>query len=289
MNSIIQQATRPRQCLAPGPPWRHLQTGNRIKRLVLLALAGSLFVIALKAYAADPELRTATRHPIQYYLSVPSWPKPETGWWLVIGAEGSGKAWLDNARRYAIVRDQNKYPFIIATPLILTNGGTDLRHYPKYSYASSVWDRVDREGNCNFDLSGLDAIAMDIQEQYGVASKYFMAGWSAGGHLVWASVFRRPEKLMAAALSVPNYIGRCTTDDPLIRTFSDSPAKTTLPVAVFEGALDKSLQKQIDAAVFLARGQGYRNLTREVVPQRGHDMMEDKALEFFNSVLHSGR
>src|SRR5262245_51190666 len=72
-----------------------------------------------------PQLKTASTHPMKYYVSLPSgWTKDRT-WPVVVTV--AGKGWLDNAVMYAQVRDGLRQPFIVVTPEVLANGGRIIR------------------------------------------------------------------------------------------------------------------------------------------------------------------
>jgi clostripain len=239
----------------------------------------------------DPVLRTASTHPMQYYLSLPRGWSPRREWPVVVTVDGGNKDWLSNARRFAAVRDEKGYPFILVTPLVLSNGGTDLRHVPQYRYEPSTWDRVDREGRCAFDREGLQAVLADVRARYRGEAQSFMTGWSAGGHLTWATVFLHPERLRGAALSGANYNGRCVTREvEKPAEFSRAPERERLPVKLFEGADDPALDSpQPLLAMRLAVEHGYRNLSRVTVADTGHDPMPGPVLDYFFSLLDRGR
>jgi poly(3-hydroxybutyrate) depolymerase len=237
----------------------------------------------------EPVLKTARNHPMQYYLSLPKGWSATRKWPIVVTLSGAGKAWLSDARRFAQMRDARNYPFLIVTPLIITNGTRDPRQSSAYQYPAAVWDEIAGKGRCNFDTAGLRAVVGDVQQLYGGDKRYFLDGCSAGGHLAWATIFQQPENLLGAAPTSANYLGRCVTvelQQPV--AFSNSPERIQLPVKVFEGAADPTLpilSEQAANAMTLAASLGYRNVTKTIVSGAGHCGMDDQVLDYFHSLL----
>src|SRR5215831_16238411 len=98
-------------------------------------------------------LKTALHHPIQYYLSLPEGWTPAKKWPVVFTIEGGLKNFRNSAEVYSTAR--NHMPFIIVSPVILTDGGgDDQRNLPEYHYASEVWDQINKTGICAFDQLG---------------------------------------------------------------------------------------------------------------------------------------
>src|SRR5262245_6255435 len=83
----------------------------------------------------EPILKTASRHPMQYYVSLPEGWTPTKQWAIVVMVTGGLKNFQYNAKLFAAAR--KKLPFIIVTPVNLTNGGgNNLRNLPEYNYAA---------------------------------------------------------------------------------------------------------------------------------------------------------
>jgi poly(3-hydroxybutyrate) depolymerase len=263
-------------------------------------MAGMLFAIVTSACSKDhsvlPERRTASTHPMQYYVSLPrGWSKART-WPVVVSIAGSGKEWLDNAREFAAERDAHGYPFIVVTPVVLSNGGRDLRQMSQYTYADSVWERAAREKRCVFDLDGLQAVIADVATLYNGERTFFLTGWSGGGHTANAVVYLHPEWLRGAGLSAANFGGRCITgwsdggpfDDTAVRPASSTPERVRLPVRYFNGTQDqfaKFLLPQRDSVMKLAAAMGFQNVSSEMVAGMPHSPMPDRVLAYFSSLL----
>jgi len=232
---------------------------------------------------SDIVLKTALHHPIQYYLSLPEGWTPAKKWPVVFTIEGGLKNFRNSAEVYATARKH--MPFIIVSPVILTDGGgDDQRKLPEYHYASEVWDQIEKTGICAFDQQGLDAIMTDLQQQYGAEEKYFITGHSAGAHLTWAMVLMHPEKLAAAATSCGNFNGRCITK------VSTTTERVNLPVRAFQGEEDEhrqGLEGQFAKAKEVANAHGYTNISFEVIKGAGHVPLSDQVLAYFSSLLPS--
>lgn len=245
-----------------------------------------------------PVLRTARAHPMRYYISLPSSWTRSRRWPVVFVIDGGNKEWLESARAFAKVRDEKHLPFIIVTPLVLTNGGGDfqtLRHLPVYSYSDAVWDSVARIGRCAFDIGGLNAIMDEVRADYSAEDKSFLTGWSAGGNLAWAMVFRQPEKLAGAALTCANF-GKCVTKevDPrgegadTVGAFSAAPERVTLPVKIFDADNDpqfKAYVAQNLSLLVVAQEHGYERVSHHVVRGADHSPMPEEVLLYFYALL----
>lgn len=254
-------------------------------RLRALALVSLFAASAGAAERDEPALKTASRHPMQYYLSLPHGFAPGKKWPVVVVVEAAEKEFRENARRF--VKARGDLPFIIVAPIIVTNGNSGRRDPSIYPYSPATWDAIDRAGNCAFDLEGLAQVLADVEKSYGGESKVFLTGFEAGAHLVWAMTFRAPERLRAAAPVAGNYIGRCM-DDPT--QFSSDPSRKRLPVRGFFGRDDErfgpasAIYGQWKTARDLAAAHGYENVSETIVPGKGHVPLPDEVLAFFASL-----
>jgi hypothetical protein len=172
-------------------------------------------------------------------------------------------------------------PFILVTPLVTTNGGANYRQAETYRYSEDTWAKI-AANRCGFDFDGLAAVAADVRKLYHGESQYFLTGWEAGGHTVWALLFAHPEEVRAAAPAVTNYAARC-----LEGGFSKAPMRVNLPVRVFQ--VDTGRDKppgqyvvmQSQAAMKVAREHGFRNVTEQVAAGKPHGPLADEVLEYF--------
>ena len=254
------------------------------------------------AAAPAHTLRTASGCPMQYYVSLPKGWTAARKWPVVVVLDGGAREWLATADTFASARGD--FPFILVTPLILTEGGvTDNSRLPSYHYADSVWKRVEKTGPAAFDQEGLNAIAHDVARDFSGEEKYFLAGSSVGAHLVWMMVFMHPEALAGAASSCGDFNGSG------ISSYSDAKERVGLPVRGFVGALDGArfgprgakqnvrlivpmplvpreygLQGAFEYAAKLAKVHGYRNVSLRVIPRRGRDLFARDVLAWFYSI-----
>src|SRR5258708_21398855 len=122
-------------------------------------IAGSLLALFASCAAQSlpgPTLETAAHHPMQYYISLPEGWNAAGKWPVVIALEGGNKNFLEMEQAY--VRARHSTPFIIITPVILTNGGYDLRALPNYHYSAEVWDQRDNPGTLKRFIRLLDQL-----------------------------------------------------------------------------------------------------------------------------------
>jgi dienelactone hydrolase len=238
----------------------------------------ALFVAATARSQTDVQLKTASTHPMQFYLSLPQGWTASRKWPVVVAIESANRQFQQTAEAFAHAR--GAMPFIVVTPLVLTNGGPGYRQVPTYHYSAAVWDQAEQVGRCRFDAEGIAAVAADVRKLYGGEDRYFLTGWEAGGHTVWAMLFRHPEVLRAVALSGPNYQGRCLEDG-----FSSSPARTELPVRIFTGgAPNRYIVAQSAEAKTAAEAHGYGNVSQAALPEKPHGPLADEVLAYFTNL-----
>lgn len=250
--------------------------------LVLSCSAATLF-----AQGADsPQLKTATSHPIQYYLSLPAGWTAGKKWPVVVVIESAEREFLAAATAFAQARQHR--PFILVTPLVVTNGGAGFRSVPTYHYSNAVWDRIEKSGQFNFDMDGITAIMQDVTRQYGGEEKYYITGFEAGGHTVWGILFNHPEFARGAALVCPNYLGRWV-DEKQIASASE---RTSLPIRNFVGSKDDAcsaghpIYTQMQRAMSVADTHGYKNVSLMSVDGKGHERLANEVLDYFSSLLN---
>ena len=246
-------------------------------RFLIPLTAGALIV---PAFASDAqELKTAASHPIQYYVSLPKGWNGERTWPVVMIIEAAEREFLKTLNVFEKARGDR--PFILVTPLVTTNGGANYRQAETYHYSEETWAKI-QENRCGFDFDGIAAIAADVRKLYHGESRYFLTGWEAGGHTVWALLFGHPEEVRAAAPAVTNYAARC-----LEGGFSNSPVRVNLPVTVFQVDTERDkapgryVYMQSQEAMKTAREHGFRNVTERVAAGKPHGPLADEVLEYF--------
>jgi dienelactone hydrolase len=243
-----------------------------------------VFLISISAAnAVAAEMHTASNHPMEYYLSLPKGWYAGKSWPVVVVIESANRQFESAAEHSAAARGD--MPFIVATPLVVTNGGARYREVPSYRYSDDVWARIERDGTCRFDFEGIAAVAADLHAQFGGEEKCFITGFEAGGHTVWAYLFHSPESLRAVAPVSPNFAGRCIGAD----NSSSAAVRAVLPVRVFSGALggsgnSGSLLGQSQRAIQTAEERGFHNVSQTTVPAKGHEPLAEEVFAYFLSV-----
>jgi poly(3-hydroxybutyrate) depolymerase len=231
-----------------------------------------------------PQLRTASTHPIQYYLSLPEGWTAEKKWPVVVVIESADRDFLAAATAFAKARQHQ--PFILVTPLVVTNGGAGYRSVPTYHYSDEVWIKIQDSSQFDFDIDGIAAIMQDVVKQYGGEDKYFITGLEAGGHTVWGILFNHPEFVKGAALVCPNYLGRWVDEQHI----SSAVERAALPIKNFVGTKDdlcsagSPIYAQMQRVMNLANAHGYKNVSLTRVEGKGHERLPDEVLSYFSSL-----
>jgi hypothetical protein len=260
---------------------------NNVVRSALLCcflLALSCTPAALVRASEAPQLKTASSHPIQYYLSLPEGWTAAKKWPVVVVIESANRDFSQAATVFAQARGQR--PFILITPLVVTNGGAGYRSVPTYHYSDAVWSTIQSTGPFNFDMGGITAIMQDVIKQYGGEDKYFIAGLEAAGHTIWGILFNHPEAVRGAVLVCPNYLGRWVDEQHI----SPAAERITLPIRNFVGSKDelcapgRPIYAQMQKAISVAEAHGYKNVSLMRVEGKGHEPLADEVLSYFLSL-----
>jgi poly(3-hydroxybutyrate) depolymerase len=206
------------------------------------------------AAATQPELKTAAGSKVQYYLALPKDWSPNKTWPIVVTIDGAGHNFLGNCQTFARVRGDR--PFIIVTPCVRSNG---------------------RDPD---DTKAVLKIVEEVQQAAQGQPKFFITGFSAGGHVTWQLVFNHPELLAGAAPAAANFRFRG------IDAVSKAKERVKLPVHGFNGEKDAAvINQQWDDAEKLAREKGYKNLNHTLIPDGGHTSYPGEVLNFFAAVI----
>ncbi len=150
--------------------------------LLLLAILGVGLLMLINSLPPDP---AKYRHTgaVEYYLYVPKAYKSDRDWPLFVGIHGSGGTGLDCWNWWQSYADREG--FILLCPTLAdANGG---------------WYQDAGEVNV---LSTVNA----VRGEYRVASREFLAGFSAGAQFVQGMAFKYPQYVSGVAiLSAGNY------------------------------------------------------------------------------------
>ena len=265
-----------------------LECAATIMRIFFKLFSSSLLTLlcAGAAYSSEPpQLKTASTHPIQYYLSLPDGWNASQKWPVVIVIESADR--LFEQANNAFVQARGTKPFILVTPLVVTNGGAGYRSVPTYHYSDPVWDRIQNLGAFKFDWEGMAAIMQDLVKEYGAEDKFFITGLEAGGHTVWATLFNHPDAVQGAALVCPNYAGRWIDENRISQTLW----RKDLPIRNLVGTKDAlcvaghPIYLQMEKAMSVAVAHGYENVRILRIEGKGHDRMAGEVLDYFSSLL----
>jgi pimeloyl-ACP methyl ester carboxylesterase len=244
-------------------------------------LVGTAGLIAVLAWLLLPKPHTAQHHPLRYYLSLLADWSPSHAWPILVVVDGVNRGhFLWNFLRFQQAR--HALPFILISPLTVSNSGHPDPH--DYPYSPEVWAQVDHEGAVQFDAAGVLAIIDEVQQTYHGKPKFYLTGWSAGGHLVWYLIFTHPERLAGVVLGGPNYAGRGIT------SISSAPERVQLPIQGLLGNRDShftALNVQWEQATMLATQHGYLNITRVILPDAAHDPIPAQVFEALNRMRNS--
>ena len=232
------------------------------------------------------QLKTAKRHPMMYYISLPQNWTPSKSWPVVVILEAAEKEFKKNAERFVEARGST--PFILVAPLNTNNGNQGRKDPAVFQYSRETWDYIDRVGDCQFNSDGIRQIMLDVQKEFNGESKIFITGFEAGAHDLWSIVFNHPEYLRAAAPVAGNFRGRCIASDKI----SNDGSKSKLPIVSFIGAKDEyfgpsgsNYNQWLDVKQ-LAVSNGFKNISETIIPNAGHVPMPKKVLDYFSSLLN---
>jgi len=230
--------------------------------------------------------RTATSHPIHYFVSLPPDWNSQRVWPVLVVIPDAEREFRKTASTFAAARGST--PFVIVVPMVLGGGGTAQQHKNDFDYPDSVWTIADHAGSCDFDEAGLTAVLDDVRRLYHTDSKIFLTGWEAGGHVVIPQLLRHPERIRAVAVVTPNFLGRCVT--PGAHRLTD--AESQIPVRVFGGDKDPAWTSSsplfTQSARFdsLARARGFRNVSDSLIRNRGHGALATDVIDYFATLLN---
>lgn len=229
--------------------------------------------------------RTATLHPMRYFVSLPAGWNAQRTWPLVVVIPDAFREFQETAQEFSNAR--GSLPFVIVVPLVLSGGGTAQQHKTDFDYSDSAWRVAAKAGNCRFDEDGLSAVLEDVRTLYNTESQFFITGWEAGAHVAIAQLFQHPERIRAVAVVTPNFIGRCVT--PATRRLAS--AESVVPVRVLHGENDPTWTNgnplfetwpRLDSA---AKSRGFRNVRDSLVKNGGHGSLAVDALTYFRGFL----
>jgi len=229
----------------------------------------------------DLQLKTATGHPMMYYISLPQNWTAEKSWPVVFILEAAEKEFKKNAERF--VNARGSMPFILVAPINTNNGNQGRKDPAVFPYPKETWEYIDRVGDCQFNADGMKQIIRDVQKEFNGEGKIYLTGFEAGAHDLWSIVFNHPEYLKAAAPVAGNYRSRCVD----INAISKDPSRSNLPIMAFFGQKDEyfgpagKLSDQWTEPKNLANTNGYKAVSETILPDKGHVPLPQEVLSYF--------
>jgi predicted peptidase len=250
------------------------------KFLVLFFMISSV-TSAIAQSQVPFEKRTCIDHKMQYYISLPkNWSK-EKFWPVVIAIEGASKEYKENIMRFNAERGQ--LPFILIVPINVTNGNQGLKDPTIFPYSQDTWKYIDQVGTCDFDLQGIQNIIKDVHALFKGEQKFFITGFEAGAHLMWAVTFQHPELVHAAVAVSGNYRNRCMEN----YKFGQPGTNRNIPIRAFSGSRDSLAVKggvfhqQWIEAKMIAESHGYIDVKEIVINDKQHVPLPKEILNYF--------
>ena len=261
-----------------------------MRLLVALVLVAATSSLSAQRSSAPIERRTTALHPMRYLVSRPlGWKVGES--YPVVVAITDGDREFEKAVR-AFMAARGTRPWVIVVPEVLTAGPEWSRssQRTRFDYDRFALRRIRNGTACGFDAAGMTALIADVKRLDSPAGRFYLTGWEAGGHVIWAQYFRHPQTWAAIAAISPNYVGRCMED----RKFAAPPADSGPPVRLFYGAQDSGgvpggiLYAQWITVKRIADRQGLAHLSEKSVPARPRGPMPLEVLAWFDSLRAGG-
>lgn len=245
-------------------------------------------------------LKSATTHPMKYYISLPKdWPANRK--WPVLVAPSAhygdkGK----NLAMFAAERDKRKASFIIVAPLVINADRvaamTEYRGAvaDAINAADSATDGRNETARAKLDSEGIQAVLKDVQKLYGGEDKVYITGFSSSTHVAYLFLFTHPELLKGFIINSGGYAGRGVDEDHI--PFLNSPERAKLPIKCIVGEEDRGYGKysenwQETKTKLLRYGHSASRIQMEVIrkgnPENlnpGHSPYPTRILDFCASV-----
>ena len=252
--------------------------------LALTILFSNSLVLG-QAGSSELLLKTASNHPMQYFVSLPKeWDKSKK-WPVVMILEAADKEYKVNAERFLKVRGNS--PFILVAPYNTNNGNAGRRDEKIFPYSKETWDYIDRIGDCQFNDDGIHQIILDVTKEYNGEEKIYLTGFEAGTHTLWSIVFNHPEYLKTAVSVAGNFRNRCIEPSKV----SNDGSKKSLPIHSIVGEADEyfspsgKFYNQWTDVKALAISSGFQNISETVIPKKGHVPMPEEVLAYITTLV----
>ena len=276
-------------------------------KLHLSAIAISLWlplaILRAAESSQDPvalTLKTATTHPMKYYISLPRNWSANRKWPVLVAPSAHYGDKGKNLAMFATERDKRKGSFIIVAPLVINaDRVATMTEYQgevadAINAADSATDGRDEVARAKFDSEGIQAVLKDVQRLYGGEDKVYITGFSSSTHVAYLFLFNHPELLKGVIINSGVYLGRGVDEEHI--SFLNSPERTKLPIKCIVGEEDLGYEKysenwQETKAKLLSYGHPASRIQMEVVRKGnreslnpGHSPYPTRILDFCASI-----
>lgn len=245
-------------------------------------------------------LKTATTHPMKYYISLPRNWSADRKWPVLVAPSAHYGDKGKNLAMFAAERDKRKASFIIVAPLVINaDRVADMTEYrgpvaDAINAADSATDGRNETARAKFDSEGIQAVLKDVQKLYGGQDEVYITGFSSSTHVAYLFLFAHPELLKGVIINSGGYAGRGVAEDHI--PFLNSPERAKLPIKCLVGEEDRGYEKysenwQETKAKLLRYGHSASKIQMEVIRKGnrenlnpGHSPYPTRIFDFCASV-----
>ena len=228
---------------------------------------------------AAPELATARGSVMKYTVSLPAGWTADRTWPVVVVIPDAARDFDGNLAEFT--KAGATTPYIFVAPHVVTSGGArGYREAPGFHYTAADWAEVDKLGDFRFDEDGIAATIADVHTRFHGDERVYLTGWEAGGHTVWALLFRHPAWFRAVAPVTTNFQHRWLDADPV--------AKDVPPVRVLFCGSDcvapemrRNVMTQTEDAIAFAKSHGFGDIAIDVREGTKHGPLAADVLTWF--------
>jgi dienelactone hydrolase len=258
---------------------------------VILGVLLGMSVAALPSAAISADLTAtsvhrASTHLMRYHLALPAGWKADRSWPVLVVIPDAARDFEANLARFVHARGSR--PYILVAPEVLSSGGARSRTADHFSYTPAEWDSLQHGDDFAFEDAGFLAVLADVQHQWHGEPKAFLTGWEAGGHTVWAQVFRHPERWRGVVPVTTNYQRRGLDSTSFSRaaeraSLALQPLRCGAPsgeIAAFMPAVDQ----QVEQALQDGRAHGFHPRPVRTVPGADHGPLPEAVFAWCDSL-----
>jgi predicted esterase len=183
-------------------------------------------------------LKSASSHPIKYFLSLPTGHSPGRGPYpVLVCVDSAGSNFQALAERMQMERA--RLPCLIVCPCTFSNTNAItgyMRAKYRRFYSDALIDMLRDMGDqdLDWDEAGILAIHDDLQREFGAEKRFYITGFSGGGLTAYRIIFRHADKLAGAFIACGNFFPH-VMDGPKVR---HSPEDLSVPIHLVLGETD---------------------------------------------------